>query len=64
MCTESKNKQQPGNHPLCSELLNDVTKPVTFARSAGSGGDICTIHMFIYIYRRIAQHGTASVGRA
>ena len=54
------------------ELLNDVIEPVTFARSAGPGSDVRTIHkiiyihiiLYIYIYRTIAQHGTASVGLA
>ena len=31
------------------ELLNDVVKPVTFERSAGPGGDVRTIHTYIYV---------------
>ena len=44
---------------LHGELLNDVIEPVTFVRSAGGRR---TYHT--YIYRRIAQHGTACVGLA
>ena len=43
------------------ELLHYVIEPVTFARSAGPGG---TIHIYMYMYWRIVQHGTASVGLA
>ena len=41
------------NHPLYHasyiELLNDVIKLVTFAHSAGPGGNVRTIHAYIYI---------------
>ena len=64
-CFKSKSKQQMESSTLpcfvCSlkglgtrlasyvELLNDVIEPVTFARSAGPGGNGCTIHIYIYI---------------
>ena len=45
------------------ELLNDVIEPVTFAGPAGGRRTYHT-YTYTYIYRRIAQHGTASVGLA
>ena len=51
MCyRKNKSKQQTepsALHASYGELLNVVINLVTFARSAGSGGDVRTIHIYI-----------------
>ena len=58
MYRKSKRKQQtePSALPcfirIYIELLNDVIEPVMFACSVGLGGDVCTMHIYVYIHTR------------
>ena len=42
---------EPSTLPMLRvDLLNDVIEPVMFAHSAGPGGDVRIIQIYIYIY--------------